>query len=47
MDNNLHPSPGELRSIENHLARFDIDVWLLSGRTDHFVTPSHIVFLPR
>jgi len=47
MDDNLQLTPGELRAIEDHMARYDIDIWLLTGRTDHFVTPSHIVYLPR
>ena len=29
-------SPGEIRVMREHEYRYDIDVWLLTGRTDHF-----------
>lgn len=31
-----HLSPGELRMIADQEARHDINVWLNTGRTDHF-----------
>jgi len=28
--------PGEIRAVEDHLSRLDIDTWLEIGRTSHF-----------
>ena len=35
-DDPRYLSPGEIRAIEDHEAKYDIQVWLLTGRTDHF-----------
>ena len=31
--------PSAIRAEEDHMARFDIDIWLNTGRTDHFTVP--------
>lgn len=29
-------TPGEIQVMREHEYRYDIDIWLISGRTDHF-----------
>lgn len=31
--------PSAIRGVEDHMARYDIDIWLNTGRTDHFTVP--------
>ena len=31
--------PSAIRVQEDHMARADIDIWLNTGRTDHFTVP--------
>ena len=31
--------PGVIRADEDYMAKYDIDLWLETGRTDHFVVP--------
>lgn len=31
--------PSAIRVQEDHTARYDIDIWLNTGRTDHFTVP--------
>ena len=45
METNYYPAqpasmfPGEIRADEDYMAKYDIDRWLETGRTDHFVVP--------
>ena len=45
METNYYPAqpasmfPGEIRADEDYMASGDIDLWLETGRTDHFVVP--------
>lgn len=45
MEDNYYPAqpasmfPGEIRVDEDYMAKYDIDRWLETGRTDHFVVP--------
>ena len=32
--------PGEIRADEDYMARYDIDRWLETGDTHHFVVPA-------
>jgi hypothetical protein len=38
--------PSAIRADEDHMARYDIDVWLNTGRTDHFTVPPIMQFMP-
>ena len=31
--------PSAIRAEEDHMARYDVDIWLNTGRTDHFTVP--------
>lgn len=45
MEDNYYPAqpvsmfPGVIRADEDYMAKYDIDLWLETGRTDHFVVP--------
>ena len=36
--------PSAIRAEEDHMACYDIDVWLNTGRTDHFTVPPIMQF---
>ncbi len=38
--------PGELRFWEDYVSRWDINVWLNTGRTDHFYVADIIRSIP-
>jgi hypothetical protein len=38
--------PSAIRADEDHMARYDIDAWLNTGRTDHFTVPPILQFMP-
>jgi len=38
--------PSAIRADEDHMACYDIDIWLNTGRTDHFTVPPIMQFMP-
>ena len=37
--------PSAIRADEDHMARYDVDVWLNTGHTDHFTVPPIMQFM--
>jgi hypothetical protein len=37
--------PSAIRADEDHMACYDVDIWLNTGRTDHFTVPPIMQFM--
>ena len=38
--------PSAIRADEDYMARYDINIWLNTGRTEHFIPPPPIIMHP-